>query len=348
MTDDAAAPGLGWRETYLGGSLEAERALLTASMPRINRIQELVEAKQRATPQRAFHNKGIGVRVDFEVAPDLPGHLQAGFLARGARYEGFGRFSRSQSFRQADRTSDQRGFAFRFETPSGPQDILLSNTPISFATDPLMFLVVTTIAAESPLLVVPFRLLRALGLRRTVSVILKSRPPDPTVAFTSQRYWSRTPFAFGERAARLFVRPAGPGRRVRPTDNPDFLGVDLARELRAGPRSFELCAQLFVDDRRTPIEDAAREWRESVAPPVVMGRVILPQQELDSDAGRALAARVEAESFNPWTTPGLRPLGSMNRSRLDAYRRSAAHRGGAAVSAPLASALTPPGPDFPR
>ena len=136
----------------------------------------------------------------------------------------------------------------------------------------------------------------------------------------------------------MFVRPIDPGRKVRPTDDADFLSLDVARELRAGPRSFELCAQAFVDERRTPIEDSSRDWRESDAPSIVLGRVVVPQQDIEGDAGRALTARVEAaETFNPWTTPCLRPLGSMNRARLEAYNRSAARRGAPTIQPTITS-----------
>ena len=79
----------------------------------------------------------------------MPAALRAGFLQPGATYPGFGRFSRSQSFRRRDRDLDQRGFAFRLETPDGPQDLLLSNTPNSFARDPVQFLTVAAIFAEN-------------------------------------------------------------------------------------------------------------------------------------------------------------------------------------------------------
>jgi hypothetical protein len=321
--------GMGWHETYMGGSPEAERALLAPVLPRIERIQETVSRKQQSPVRRAFHNKGLPIVVGFEVAQDLPDQLQLGFLRPGASYTGFGRFSRSQSFRRRDGDLDQRGFAFRLETDLGPQDFLLSNTPVSFARDPVVFLVVASIFVESPMLIAPVRLLKALGPIDGLRVLGNLlRPPDRRVAFTSQRYWSRTPFEFGDAAARLFVRPEDGLRRVSSDGDPDFLTTDLVEQLRRQARSFELCAQLFVDDQRTPIEDASHAWLEADAPPIVLGRVVLPIQDLDSDEARALAARVEgAEAFSPWVTPCLRPLGRTNRARREAYIRSAANRG---------------------
>jgi Catalase len=323
------APGTGWQETYMSGSPEAERSLLADVLPRIEQIQATVSSRQSAQIRRAFHNKGLPILVRFEVTADLPEALRIGFLKPGAVYEGFGRFSRSQSYRKADGDLDQRGFAFRIETDLGRQDVLLSNTPVSFARDPVMFMVVASIFVESSLLVAPLKLIRALGPADAIRVMANLlRPPERRIAFTAQRYWSRTPFQFGDSAARLFVRPEGPVRRVEASGDPDFLTTDLADELRQQPRAFELCAQLFVDEARTPIEDASRLWAEDVAPPIVLGRLILPIQDLDGAAARDLAERVEsAEAFSPWNTPCLRPLGRTNRARREAYRRSAVNRG---------------------
>jgi hypothetical protein len=329
MANNAAAPGTGWQETYMGGSEEAEKALFRRTLPGIETIQETVARRQNAADRRAFHNKGTAIEVALEIADDLPEHLRVGILRPGAVYRGFGRFSRSQSFRGRDGELDQRGFAFRVETPDGPQDFLFSNTPISFAPDPVMFLRVARIAARSHRLLVPPRLILALGLREGIRVLRNIlSAPDRSIAFTAQQYWTRTPFQLGSAAGRLFVRPATPGRRVASTDEADYLTVDLAQELRAGSRSFGLYTQLFVDEARTPIEDASHPWLESDAPPVRLGTVVIPQQDLGGAEAKALAERVEASvSFNPWNTPGLRPLGRSNRARLEAYNRSAAGRG---------------------
>jgi hypothetical protein len=323
-----ANAGTGWSEIYMGGSPEAERDLIDRIMPRVERIQDIVAAKQRAGVRRAFHNKGVGVRIRFDVDPSLPEALRVGFLQPGASYVGFGRLSRSQSFHARDGDRDQRGFAFRIETGDGPQDILLSNTPASFARDPVQFMTVATLFAESPLPLAAIRVFPAVGLGEGFRILRDLlRAPDRSLAFTAQRYWSRTAFQIGDAAARLFVRPTSEARRVATNDDPDFLTTDLVADLRERSCSFELCAQLFVDEARTPIEDSSRTWDERVAPPIVMGTVTIPQQDLGTPEARELAARVETlEAFSPKVTR-LRPLGRMNRARIPAYDRSANHRG---------------------
>ncbi len=113
-----ATPGTGWAETFLGGSREAEQKILEEILPKVEEIQSIVSQRQNASIRRALHNKGTVVRIAFKV-DDLPEYLQVGFLKPGASYEGFGRFSRSQSMFRADDSVDQRGFAFRVETDEG-------------------------------------------------------------------------------------------------------------------------------------------------------------------------------------------------------------------------------------
>jgi hypothetical protein len=323
-----AGAGTGWEERYMGGDIAAERALLDAAMPKVNRIQDVVAAKQRAPVRRTFHNKGTVVEVRLDVASNIPEPLQIGWLQPGAAYPGFGRFSRSQSFRREDMARDQRGFAFRIETPQGAQDLLFSNTPASFARDPLQFLKVTTIFAESPLPIAALRVLPAVGVREGLRILRDLlRAPDRQLPFTGQRYWARTPLELGDLAARFFVRPTGNQPRIEAPSDRDFLTTNLTADLRIRDRTLELCAQLFVDEAVTPIEDSSRVWDATVSPPIVVGTVTIPRQDLDSPDARALTERVEQlEAFNPIVTPAFRPLGRMNRARVLAYARSADHR----------------------
>ena len=82
-------------------------------------------------------------------------------------------------------------------------------------------------------------------------------------------------------------------------------------------------AQLFVDERRTPIEDGAVEWTEAVAPFVEVARLEIPAQDPDGARGVILRQTCEAMSFDPWhALIEHRPLGSIMRARNAAYRVS--------------------------
>ena len=88
--------------------------------------------------------------------------------------------------------------------------------------------------------------------------------------------------------------------------------------------SYHFRVQFFVDEEKTPIEDASRDWD---APWVTLGRLTLPKQELGSPRGQKLAAFIESLSFDPWHAPEeFRPLGNMMRARNHAYRLSTIER----------------------
>ncbi|MGH7695477.1 MAG: hypothetical protein ACRENH_10870 [Gemmatimonadaceae bacterium] len=115
----------------------------------------------------------------------------------------------------------------------------------------------------------------------------------------------------------------------------DYLHNEMTRRLASGDVAFDLAAQLFVDEQRTPIEDGSVEWLESVSTPVPLGRLTLPQQDLTSEESRAQAALIDRLALTPWNVVGdMRPLGSLNRARKAVYLASAQARGATLRAAP--------------
>ncbi|HEY0341127.1 MAG TPA: hypothetical protein VGC34_10000, partial [Steroidobacteraceae bacterium] len=87
---------------------------------------------------------------------------------------------------------------------------------------------------------------------------------------------------------------------------------------------FRLALQRYVDEKRTPIEDAAVRWHQSVSRPIEIATLIVPQQDLLGANAAAALAEVDGLTFSPWNAPaGFRPLGSLNRLRRFAYPSSA-------------------------
>jgi hypothetical protein len=318
--------GLGWRETYMGGSAQAEQALFATLAPRITTIQDVVLAADEASRvHRAFHNKGDAVRVTFTVADDLPEQFRVGVFAPGARYDGVGRFSRSQSHSASDSALDERGFAWSLEHKGGAQHFLGSNTPRSFARDPITFVRAGEAIAKSSKLLLPLRLAKAVGLGAAIKILfqLATETPDRRIAFTGQTYWSRTPFQIGDAAVKWVLKPNESAGVEAGFDGPNYLSKQLEHDLTSTARSFTLYFQPFVDEHKTPIEDAAVEWKETDAPLIRVGVLTLPPQAPSA----TLMREVDGTAFSPWVTQDLRPLGAMNRARQLAYDTSAVHRG---------------------
>jgi hypothetical protein len=107
-----------------------------------------------------------------------------------------------------------------------------------------------------------------------------------------------------------------------------YLREKLKEALQQGEICFEFCIQLFVDAKRTPIEDAFIEWKESDAPPIPVATLIIPKQDLDPQ----LQEEMEHMAFNPWNTDEFTPLGLINLARKNVYDASAVHRGASVKS----------------
>ncbi len=300
-----------------------------------------------ATIKRGFHAKGTGVRGKFQIKTDIPAYLQVGLFQPHAEYDALVRFSNARGEVLGDLSKDQRGIAIRLKTnaaenlspadKSNIQDFLMTNTPVSFARNPHQFIEVGELLLGGIPLVIP-RLVQKYGFkeaRRILGVFLA-----PLLSFTPYQmntYWSRTSYQFGEQAARFLIRPSAgaetwsSGRQLwsafrsisrGSSHRASYLRETLQEDLQVKDVSFDFCVQLFVDAKRTPIEDAYIEWKESDAPPVHIATLVLPKQEPDLQ----LEQDIENMAFNPWNTVDFMPLGAINLARKKVYAASARHR----------------------
>jgi catalase len=322
----------------------------------VERIKQMqVKAQERAqkrnpsaTLKRGFHAKGTGVRAKFQVRSELPSHLQIGLFQPGATYDALVRFSNARGEVLGDLSKDQRGIAIRLKTNPGEslspgddsniQDFLMTNTPISFARNPVQFIEVGEILLGGIGGVVP-RLVRKYGskeARRILGVFLA-----PVISFKPlemNTYWSRTSYKFGDYAVRYLIQPSmgsktwSTARQLTEVlrsvtqgapQGEHYLREKLREALREGEVRFDFCIQLFVDEKRTPIEDAYIEWKESDSPPIPIATLLLPKQAADVQ----LEQDMEHMAFNPWNTNEFTPLGLINLARKNVYDASASHRG---------------------
>ncbi len=95
---------------------------------------------------------------------------------------------------------------------------------------------------------------------------------------------------------------------------------DLLARLKSGALSWTLRAQLFVDEKSTPIEDTSVVWS---GPWLDLATLTLPQQDAESARGREISELVNGLSFDPWhATEEHRPLGAIMRARGATYGKS--------------------------
>lgn len=331
MVKSPSAPGTGWFESHLGGSVEAEERMFREFELTIVELQRSMARRGDGTVRRGFHAKGIFSvpRAFFRCADQLPAALQVGVFRPGMDYPTVVRFSSSLSDVQADGNRQGHGIAFRITAPEGTQDVLLSDSPTSHARDAEQFMALADALTSRSRLATIVRLTRRVGSREAVRMlrtVLRTSTSNMTSMATAS-YWSRTPFSFAGTAVRFVMRPHN-AASARAGNGPDYLHEEMRRRLASSDVVFDLAAQLFVDEQRTPIEDGSVEWLESVSPPVPLGRLTLPRQDLTSDASLAQAAQVDGLALTPWNVAGdIRPLGSLNRARKAVYLASAQARG---------------------
>ena len=286
---------------------------------------------------RALHRKShAGALAELRTRGDVPAPYRVGIFAAPGSYRAYVRFSSGSGKDQPDRVGDVRGVAVKVVGVPGTklipglegartQDFLLIKSPATPFRHAREFVGVVQ-AASNPLHLFP--LMFRLGPGRVLAILkrLTASLKEPVTSLATLRYWSALPTRLGDHAARWSLTPVG----AAPGAQADSLRGDLTARLAAGPLTFTLSAQLYVDPVQTPIEDASVDWDEAISPYVPLAELVLPQQDLSSERGRRVEAFVEALSFDPWHAPvEFRPLGNMMRARNHAYRLSVLERGAA-------------------
>ncbi len=137
-------------------------------------------------------------------------------------------------------------------------------------------------------------------------------------------YWGLLPHRFGaDRTVKFFVAPEH-AISERPDVNRsihNYLYLDLKSRLLTSEYRFGIYAQFRTDENSMPIDQATIAWEEAVSPPVLLGSLVFPAQNIDATGQRELG---EALSFNIWQTlPEHEPLGSIAAARRVAYQSAA-------------------------
>ncbi|MFO0677651.1 MAG: hypothetical protein U0169_14040 [Polyangiaceae bacterium] len=283
------------------------------------------------TPRGLHEKQHVGAVGEF-VAGDVPVAMRVGPFQPGAKFPLYARFSNGAPAAQHDGTTDIRGFALKLVGVPGKklipgledkktQDFLFIQSPSTPFASPDEFMTFLRHAAKGQALLLP-RLVGALGFGRTLK-LLKGLAGMPKVAsYATSPFYSGAALRMGEGAARLALLPTATPDGSKASGS-DGLREDLVRRLAAGPMVHRLCAQPYVDDTRTPIEDASVRWTEEASPFVELGRVTIFRQDVTSARGKEIHELVTKLSFDPWhAVPELRPLGAVMRARNVAYRES--------------------------
>jgi hypothetical protein len=145
-------------------------------------------------------------------------------------------------------------------------------------------------------------------------------------------YWSVLPFRFGEgRFVKYKLEHLPPLQRPMPPcddpvdfDDPFYLRADLHARLRAGSARFRLLVQFQTNETEMPLDAATVQWSEQASPPIEVGILELPMQDLDT---RNQDSYGENLAYNTWhALPQHAPVGSLAEARRVVYQASANNR----------------------
>lgn len=143
-----------WRETYQGGSPQAEQIEFARLADEIMKLQLVAMRKAKATATtRAFHAKPLLAtrRATLRICDDISPDLCAGWVQRGRTYPTIVRFSNASPVPHSDAEKDVRGVALRVAVSEDEQhDLLMTNFPVSHARDARQFVAFAQATAGGP------------------------------------------------------------------------------------------------------------------------------------------------------------------------------------------------------
>jgi hypothetical protein len=267
------------------------------------------------------HHGCVQAQVSLDASTLNP-NQQVGVFANNApkKYDAWIRFSNgTPNAEKADADGDVRGMALKLinvaGSESGSQDFLLMNSKVFFIKDSNEYVDFMK-ATEGKL-----SLLWFLGTHaRTRNVILAARGMKVGNPLHID-YFSATPYKLGNSIVKYSARTCTPNaNRDSIPKNPshNFLGEKLASTLANAETCFDLYAQTSVDSEKMPVEDPTVEWDEKLSPYKKIGRIVIPKQVDVLSEGQMKFC--ENLSMDPWhTLPEQRPLGAINRVRLQVY-----------------------------
>ena len=321
--------GTGWKEII--GADEAQRhADAALAMTEMQRRKD-----ERFGAGRALHRKPVAaVHGRLRVLDGLPEHARHGLFAAPGVHEVWVRLSNGTMDKQSNRRPDIRGFAMRVFGVDGEsalggrtdhQDLSLINQTTFAFPDSRHFFGLVLAAGRSPgaLLSWVFKTFGLVGGFKQLKR-LAATAGRPFSGFATETFASTLPVSCGPAAVKLRLLPPA-GLKPRTDVNGDWAG-DLAAHAAVGPLTYRLQLQFFVDEARTPIEDASVEWPESVTPFIDVAELTLQAPSTDA----TFIGQVEAGVFDPWQALAAhRPLGEVMRARKVAYFASERARGAA-------------------
>ena len=268
------------------------------------------------------HHGCVKAFVDIDSSA-LPRELQVGVLSPDARARNpaWIRFSNGNpdGASKPDIDKDVRGMAVKLMNvegaTAGSQDFLMLTSKEFIARDADDYLGLHRALSGSKLSLV----WHFITHMQDLGILLRARVRTGNPL--QLEYFSSVPYKLGPRSMKFKARPCASSPiadDIPDNPSPNYLRERLVDTLEVRAACYELLVQPNMDPETNSVENATRAWDESRSPYIKVATISIPQQG-EIDSAEQLNA-CENLTFDPWhTRPETRPLGQINRMRLEIY-----------------------------
>ena len=290
----------------------------------VRMIEESVraEAAKNGLARRDAHTKAHGcVQAEFRVLDNLPEEVRVGIFGEARAYPAWIRYSNGSGKLQDDSVGDGRGMAIKLmgieRSESGTQDFVMINHPVFFVRNAADYVEFQKAISEDNSVKFFFPGLNPFNFRLHEFIIANAIRGKKVTNPLNIRYWSMTPYRFGDTAMKFSARPCGASSPFIETSSPNFLRENMQQHLAQSEACFDFLVQLRKLPTEMPIENPTIEWSEKDSPFIPVARITIPVQAFTTPEQLKFCENL---SFTPWhAIPEHQPLGGINRVRKTVY-----------------------------
>jgi len=289
-------------------------------------LKKMMEKGQKSQLiKRAAHSKSLGLlKAYFTISSDLPDSLRIGLFKTPKTYPAFIRFSNSNPKFSNDTFKDFRGFAIKLIDDQNShllQDFILTSTPKIPLGTLEEFYETIYYGLKNPI----FLFLKIIFQGKLNKFIKIYKMMNHDTSPLDIRYWSVTPYMFGNDIVKYAIIPSSSYTSKLPkTLTPSYLTENMQQHLLKQEANFNFFIQIQKDGNKMPIDDVSVEWLEKDSPFVKVAEINIPPQIFQTPQRSNLA---EALAFSPANSLyEHRAIGSINEARIIIYKILSAFR----------------------
>lgn len=312
-----------------------------------NQFRDMLEEStgDSSLMKRDAHPKHHGcVEASLEIDnKNLASKHRVGLFAAKGSYKSIIRFSNGDpNHLKSDKAKDVRGMAVKVlgvpydnylsevgvEQTQGVHDFVFMNSDSFFIKDPDHYGKFMSAVKKGGLSFAGFGVFSFLNPGdKFLSILLKAfnmkvgNPLDID-------YHSATPYKLGPDSMKMKFKSCKQRKdKLERNRDENYLSKKLMSSLDKNSSCFDFYVQPNRDKIKNNIENAQLKWNSKKSPFIKVGTLQIPKQSKESILSRNEAC--ENSSFNPWRAPvENRPLGGVNRIRLEVYVKQAKMRHG--------------------